>query len=213
VRSGLVDLINNEADLEVCGEAADAPSALRMVSEKKPDLVVIDLTLREGSGLELIKQIRALDGGVRMVVSSMHDERLFAERVLGAGAMGYVNKQEPAEKLLDAIRQTLNGRVYVSEQIAERVLQRVSRGSTSKEASPLQTLSDRELEVLNLIGEGLSTREIAEHLHLSVKTIDTYREHLKAKLGLKSANELVRYAVMWSLDPESERETPNDGAP
>jgi DNA-binding NarL/FixJ family response regulator len=201
VRSGLSELIGHEAGLEVCGEASDAATALTKVKETQPDIVIVDIMLKEGSGVELIKQIRALDPSIRMLVTSMHDERLYAERVLNAGAMGYVSKQEPAEKVIQAIRQVLAGRVYVSEQMADRVLRRVSHGAEDPKQSPLDALSDRELEVLNLIGQGLSTRQIAEQLHLSVKTIDTYREHIKSKLNLKTANELVRYAVAWTLDP------------
>lgn len=200
VRSGLAELIGREPDLEVCGEASDAPTAIRLVQETKPHVAIVDIMLKEGSGVELIKQIKALDSTIRMVVSSMHDENLYAERVLRAGAMGYVNKQEPAERILEAIRQVLAGRVHVSEQMADRVLRRVTRGSEEEAGTQVDALSDRELEVLQLIGQGKATREIAEQLHLSIKTIDTYREHIKTKLGLESANELVRFAVAWTLE-------------
>lgn len=208
VRSGLSDLLNSQADLEVCGEAEDAATAVGLVREKHPDLAIIDIMLKGGSGVELIKQIKALDPSVRMLVSSMHDETLYAERVLSAGAMGYVNKQEPASRVLDAIRQILAGRVYVSEKIADRVLRRVSHGAGEPGRTPLDTLSDRELEVFTLIGQGLATRQIAERLNLSIKTIDTYREHIKTKLDLESANELVRSAVAWTLDTERGGPTP-----
>lgn len=203
VRSGLSELLSGEADLDVCGEASDAASAVGLVRETHPDLAVIDIMLKGGSGVELIKQIKALDPSVRMLVSSMHDETLYAERVLSAGAMGYVNKQEPASRVLDAIRQILAGRIFVSERIADRVLRRVGQAAGEPTRTPLDALSDRELEVFTLIGQGLATRQIAERLNLSIKTIDTYREHIKTKLNLDSANELVRSAVAWTLDAES----------
>lgn len=202
VRHGMADLIRQEPDLEVCGEAADAATAVREVELKNPDLIVIDITLREGQGLELIKQIRAINPTVKMLVSSMHDERLYAERVLRAGAMGYVSKAESASKLVEAIRRVLAGRIYLSPQMADRVMHRLAQGKDDLQHRPLENLSDRELTVLELIGQGMSTRQIAQKLHLSVKTIDSYREHLKTKLNLQNANELVRYAVARAVDPE-----------
>jgi DNA-binding NarL/FixJ family response regulator len=210
VRSGLSDLIEAEADLTVCGTAADVPGALELVRETHPHVAVVDLMLREGSGIELIKQIQSFDSTIRIVVCSMHDDKLYAERALRAGATAYVNKQEPAERVLEAIRHVLSGRVFVDESIADRILLRVARGEEDGPRSAVETLSDRELEVLQLIGAGLTTRQIAEKLNLSVKTIDTYREHLKDKLDLDSANALVRYAVAWSLDPEATVEKPGD---
>jgi DNA-binding NarL/FixJ family response regulator len=207
VRAGLVKLINGQADLEVCGEASDATTALRLIRRHEPDLVVVDLMLREGSGIELIKQVAALDSSLKMLVCSMHDEALYAERVLAAGAMGYVSKQEPSRVVLEAIRRVLLGRIYTSEEIADRVLRRSSGKIKEGEGSPTDTLSDRELEVLGLLGKGLNTREIAEQLNLSTKTIDTYREHIKTKLGLKNANELLRFAVAWTLDPTTATHT------
>jgi DNA-binding NarL/FixJ family response regulator len=203
VRAGLVKLVSSQADLEVCGEAADATTALRLIRRHKPDLVLVDLMLREGSGIELIKQVAALDSSLPMLVCSMHDEALYAERVLAAGAMGYVSKQEPSRVVLEAIRRVLSGRIYTSEEIADRVLRRSSGKLKQGQGLPTDTLSDRELEVLGLLGQGLNTREIAEKLNLSTKTIDTYREHIKTKLGLKNANELLRFAVAWTLDPNS----------
>ena len=203
VRSGMSEMIARESDLEVCGEAEDAALALQLVRERRPDLVVIDISLREGSGVELVKQIHVEDPSIRMLVCSMHDETLYAERALRAGAMGYLNKQEPAESIMRAVRTVLGGRVYASEELADRVLRRVSRGTDNPGDSLLDALSDRELEVLGLLGDGLSTRQIADHLHLSTKTIDTYREHLKTKLNLQNAIELLRFAVACSLDPDS----------
>lgn len=199
VRHGLIQLIEGEPDLQICGDAADGAEALRRIAEIKPDLTVIDISLQDGSGIELIKQIKEKSPDTRMLVSSMHDESLYAERALSAGAMGYVSKESPVEMLLEAMRQVLSGRIYLSSRMADRVLHRAVHRSEEKLRSPLDTLSDRELEVLSLIGRGLSSRQIAEMLHLSVKTIDTYREHIKSKLDLKNANELVRYAVAWTL--------------
>lgn len=203
VREGLVKLINAQADLEVCGEAADAGTALRLVRKHKPDLMIVDLMLRDGSGAELVKQVAALDSSVKMLVCSMHDEALFSERVLASGAMGYVSKQEPSRVVLEAIRRVLSGRIYTSEEVAERVLLRASGKAGKGDGSSVDALSDRELEVLGLLGHGLDTKAIAERLQLSTKTIDTYREHIKTKLSLKNANELLRFAFAWSLDPSS----------
>lgn len=201
VRAGLVELVKSQPDLEVCGEASDAGPALRKTRDEKPDLIIVDLMLRNGSGLELIKQILAEDSSIKILVCSMHDEALFAERVLAAGAMGYVSKQEPSRVVLEAVRRVLSGRIYTSEDVADRVLRKASGKVKEGEASPVEVLSDREMEVLSLLGEGLSTREIADKLNLSTKTIDTHREHIKTKLGLNNANELLRFAVAWSLDP------------
>jgi DNA-binding NarL/FixJ family response regulator len=203
VRAGLAELINGQGDMEVCGQASDAATGLRMIREHKPELVIVDLMLRDGSGVELIKQVTALDSSVKMLVCSMHDEMLYAERVLAAGAMGYVSKQEPSRVVLEAMRRVLSGRIYTSEEIADRVLRRSSGRIKKQDESPVDVLSDRELEVLGLLGQGLNTREIAERLQLSTKTIDTYREHIKMKLSLKNASELLRFAVAWTLDPRA----------
>jgi DNA-binding NarL/FixJ family response regulator len=199
VRSGLADLIDSESDLMVCGQVSGAPDAMSLLREKRPHIVIIDLSLADGSGIDLIKHVKASDPTVKMIVFSMHDDTLYAERALHAGAMGYVNKNEPLERILEAIREVRANRVFVNDRIANRVLRRVAQRD-DRPRSPIETLSDRELEVLELIGEGMTTREIGEKLHLSVKTIDTYREHLKSKLELGSATELVRYAVAWTLD-------------
>ncbi len=200
-RRGLAELINEQPDLEVCGEASTASEALQQIRDKSPDLAVIDLSLGEGSGLELIKDIRYTNESIRLVVASMHDEDIFAERVMKAGAQGYVNKGEPAQRFIDAIRTVLKGQICVSDRLSNRIMRRaIGQNNGEAAASPLDTLTDRELQVLELIGQGKKTRDIAEQLHLSVKTIDTYREHLKVKLSLKSGNELVHYAVAWVLD-------------
>ena len=212
VRDGLAELINAQGDLHVCAQASDVSTALRLIREHKPELIVVDLMLRDGSGTELIKQVVELDSDIRILVCSMHDESLYAERVLAAGAMGYVSKQEPSRIVLEAIRRVLEGRVYTSEDIAERVVRRATGKSDAGEGSAIDVLSDRELEVLGLLGQGLSTREIAERLELSTKTIDTYRENIKVKLGLKNANELLRFAVAWTLDPSFEARRQKDSS-
>jgi DNA-binding NarL/FixJ family response regulator len=192
-------MIQREGDLTVCGEAEDAPGAMARLRDVEPDLVLADITLQQGDGLELVKQIRASYPKIRVLVVSMHDENLYAERAIRAGALGFVSKNEPADAIVEAIRTVLRGRVHVSEHLADRLLQRMTTTAPTPEETPLDTLSDREIEVLNLLGEGLSTREVAERLNLSTKTIHTYREHLKKKLGLKSASELIRYAVARNL--------------
>lgn len=200
VRKGLKELINSEDDMEVCGEASGASDALQMIMKAKPDLVLLDLTLKEGSGLELIKQVRSTQTTVKILVSSMHDESLFAERVLRAGAMGYVHKHEATELVVGAIRDVLKGKIYLSEGMADRMLHSLA-GLHQDMGQPLiDLLSDRELEVFELIGQGKSTREIAEKFKLSVKTIETHRESIKRKLNLDTGTELVRRAVQWVLE-------------
>jgi DNA-binding NarL/FixJ family response regulator len=199
VRRGLADLLAREPDIEVCGEATDVAEAMREIERSPPDLVVIDLTLKGGHGIDLIEKIKAKDERIRMLVSSMHDEMLFAERVLRAGAMGYVTKQEPPETLLCAVRQILRGEVYLSNKMTSRLLHQVVGGVLPAE-SPLQSLSNREIEVFEMIGQGLTTMQIARRLELSPKTIETHREKIKQKLNLKNSAELSRRAVQWALD-------------
>lgn len=200
VRNGLRMLIDDEPDLIVCGEAGDADEAIRVLDAKKPDLVIVDLSLKGSSGLELIKRIKSRTVTSKMLVSSMFDESLYAERVLNAGALGYVSKQEAMEKVVEAIRCVLSGRVYLSAAMSDRMLHRLARDQKAPERSPVESLSDRELEVFELIGRGRTTAEIANQLHLSVKTVETHREKVKAKLGLKSAAELYQYAVRWVME-------------
>jgi len=197
-RQGIAVLINQEPDLTVCGEAASAASALDLIQKQKPDLAVIDISLKTSSGLELIKNLKALLPQLSILVMSMHDETLYAERALRAGAMGYVMKQDASEKVLSAIRTVLKGDFFISEKIKTRMLQQtVGHRRPEIAASPVEALSDREMEVFQLIGNGYSTREIATQLNLSVKTIDSYREHLKLKLHLDTGADLVRYAIQW----------------
>lgn len=200
VRQGLSQLIGSEPGLEVCGEASDAAEALKLLAETKPDLIIVDISLNSGNGIELIKQIKVRDENVRMLVSSMHDESLFAERALRAGAMGYINKAETTDKVFDAIHQVLAGKIYLSARMTDRMLCRAIGSEEHMTGSPIDSLSDRELEVFELIGQGLTTRQIAAKLHLSPKTVETYRENIKSKLNLNNATELTRHAVQWTLE-------------
>jgi len=200
VRHGLRRLIADEPDLEVCGETSTAAEALSVIESTGPNLVLIDVSLEEGSGLELIKQIKASYPAVRMLVVSMHDESLFADRALSAGAMGYITKQKATTDLVQAIRQVLDGRVYLSERMTSRMLYRLVDKEQPSEDNPIERLSDRELEVFELIGQGVSTRKIAERLHISVKTVETHRENIKRKLDLEANLELIRWAVQWVFE-------------
>jgi len=199
-RRGLRAMIEQEPGLQVCGEAADAGEALRQVSVHEPDLVIVDVSLRKGHGIELVKQIRARNKRVKMLMCSMHDDQLFAERALSAGALGYVNKGEAPETILGSIRAVLHGGVYLSGEVSRRLLTRGHSGAGAPACRPGDSLSDRELAVFELIGNGFTTRAVAEQLFLSVKTVETYREHIKAKLGLKNGAELARHAAQWVLE-------------
>ncbi len=198
MRHGLAQLIQAESDLQVCGEAGNCAEGMRMINEKKPDLVIVDLTLPDKHGLELIKDIQAMYPDTLTLVLSMHDEALYAERALRAGARGYVMKETAADNLIKACRRILDGSIYLSDKMAGVMLELVT-GQRNKQAaaSPLERLTDRELEVLQLIGQGKATRHIAELLHVSVRTVDAHRAHIKDKLQLPDGNALVRYAVRW----------------
>jgi DNA-binding NarL/FixJ family response regulator len=198
MRQGLAQLINNEPDLVTCCEAETAGQALDAIVRQPPELVLADITLPDKSGLELIKDIQALHPGLAVLVISMHDESLYAERVLRAGGRGYIMKQEGGEKLMEAIRQVLAGRIYVSGKMSARILEIFSGRRAAGETSPVENLTDREFEVFQLIGQGKSTRQIADKLHLSVKTVEVHRVNIKAKLKLESASELVHFAVRWA---------------
>ena len=200
VRHGLAQLINDVPGLTVCGASATLSEALRALVASDPHLVILDLSLGDDSGLELLKSLKARRPDLPVLVLSMHDEAYYADRVLRAGAMGYVMKQEAAEQVIAAIRQVLSGKVYLSEAMASSMLSRLVGGKATEGGSPVANLTDRELEVLQLIGKGLGTRQIADKLRLSVKTVENHREHLKAKLKLHSSAELVRYAVRWELE-------------
>jgi DNA-binding NarL/FixJ family response regulator len=200
VRRGLTQLINGEDDLFVCAEASCGEDALANVDDVNPDLVVVDIALKGINGIELIKRMRSRLPDVKMLVSSMHDESLYAERALRAGARGYINKEEAPENVIEAIRQVLSGRVFLSSTMKDRLLSVMIDGGEPKEQSLVEALSDRELEVFTLIGRGLTTREIAHRLHLSVKTIETHRERVRSKLNISNSSELMRHAVQWVLE-------------
>ncbi len=200
VREGLALRIKGQPNLEVCGEAADVPEALHLVAEVKPDVAVIDIALRNGNGLDLIKRIKAHNDGVRMLVWSMYSESLFAERALRAGALGYINKEHATDQIITAIRCVLEGKVYLSEPMAGQLLGRLVNGGDAMNQSPITTLSDRELEVFRLIGHGLDTQEIAEKMCVSPKTVETYRARIKEKLNLTSSIDLLRHALQWVIE-------------
>ena len=203
MRTGLAQLIDNEGDLKVCAEADNAGQALDIAVSQTLDLILLDISLPDKNGLELIKDIRALKPGLPILAVSMHDEALYTERVLRAGGRGYIMKQEGGKKLLLAIRQVLNGQIYVSEKMSAGILETFSGRPAEATTSPVQQLSDREFEVFRLIGQGKSTREIAVHLHLSAKTVEVHRLNIKKKLKLKTATDLVRHAVRWLETEES----------
>jgi DNA-binding NarL/FixJ family response regulator len=199
VRQGLTLLINQEPDLAVCGDAEEMHAALTAIPAVKPDILIVDISLNGPDGLELLKNIRLTSPRLPVLILSMHDESIYAERALRAGANGYIMKQEATEKVLVALRRILSGEIYVSRRIANSMLQHYFRGASSSEHSSISELTDRELEVFRLIGEGHGTRQIAEVLHLSVKTVESYQAHIKEKLCLRSARELVQHAVEWNV--------------
>ncbi|MFT3784679.1 MAG: response regulator transcription factor [Tepidisphaeraceae bacterium] len=201
LRRGVAELINAEPIYEVCGEAANLADAYSLVNKLKPDLCVVDISLDGNNGVELMKELSYRWPDLPILAYSMHDEQIYAERALRAGAKGYVMKQHPPEALLAAIKVVLKGKIYLSDQMSDRLLGKLVGAGLSPTPlqSPIEKLSDRELEVLQLIGKGMTTSQIADKLCLSVKTIETYREHLKQKLNLKNGPELTRYAIEWSL--------------
>jgi DNA-binding NarL/FixJ family response regulator len=201
VREALALRIGRQPDLEVCGEAADMSDALRLVTDTRPDAAVVDISLKTGNGIDLIKRIKDRNDRIRMLVWSMHSESLYAERALRAGALGYINKDQATDKIIEALRRVLEGKVWLSAALAERVLQRaVGGGRKGVTRSPLDLLADRELEVFRLIGEGMKTADIAERLHLSVKTIETYRDRIRQRLNLGDGTKLAHCAVQWVLE-------------
>jgi DNA-binding NarL/FixJ family response regulator len=197
MRAGLAQLINKQPDVEVCCEAGNPAEALQEIGECQPDLLVTDITMPGRSGVEFIKDVLAVHTALPILVVSMHDEMIYAERVLRAGARGYVMKEAGGEKLLAAIRQVLAGKVYVSERMSASLLDSLTGRRPRGSSSPIEKLSDREFEIFQLVGQGKSTREIAKQLHLSPKTVDVHRGHIKEKLELKDATSLVRHAVRW----------------
>jgi DNA-binding NarL/FixJ family response regulator len=199
VRQGLTELIGLEPDMIACAAVANAPDALKSMQCCLPDAAIVDLSLMNGNnGLELIKDIKVRWPRLPVLVLSMHDEAIYAERCLRAGARGYIMKGEPGEVVMEALHRVLSGRIWLSEKMTSRLLNRLVEGETRKQRLAVENLSDRELEVFRMLGEGSGTRDISEKLHLSPKTVDTYREHIKAKLGLESAGEVLQFAIRWS---------------
>jgi DNA-binding NarL/FixJ family response regulator len=201
-RRGLVELINQEHDLVVCGETSTAAAALEEIKKHKPDLALVDITLPGRSGLTLIKDIQLCAPNTYVLVLSMHDENLYAERVLRAGGHGYIMKDEGGDKVVGAIRQVLGGKTYVSERVSTKIVDSFAGRSKKSENSPVGRLTDREFEVFQLLGQGLATAEIGCRLHLSPKTVDSHRLHIKEKLQMSSLPELMRYAVRWAATEE-----------
>ena len=196
LRRGIAALINTQPDLSVCGELSDARDAIASIQKLNPDIILLDLALQGTSGIEVLKNLKAQFPKIKVLVLSMHDEAIYAPRALRAGAMGYVMKQEAPENVVSALRRVLTGEVALSQNMGAKMLNRMA-GKRGTVSSPMDTLSDRELEVFNLLGNGSGTREIASRLHLSVKTIESHRAHIKEKLALDSAAQLVRHAIQW----------------
>lgn len=200
VRQGLIGLISTQPDFEVCGEASGISEAKKVAAESQPDVAIIDLTLEDGSGIDLLKDLRVTHPDLKLIVLTMHDELVFAERALRAGALGYVNKQEVSRTIISAIREILAGNLYLSQRTTERMV-RLAVGAQSRAAeSPISRLTDREVEVFEMIGRGLTSRQIAAKLDLSPKTIDAHRERIKQKLELKNVTELTKHAIQWILE-------------
>ena len=197
VRQGIRMLVGQEPDLTVCGDADNASDALTAIEHLKPNLAIVDLSLKSGSGMELIKDLQIRCPKVSILVLSMHDESFYAERALRAGAKGYVNKAEGPEKVIEGIRRILRGEVFLSEKVVSRMLSRLADGRTANAANLAECLTDRELQVFELIGTGKGAQEIAVQLHLSVKTIETHREHIKQKLKLEGSKDLLKLAIQW----------------
>jgi DNA-binding NarL/FixJ family response regulator len=203
VRQGLALMLNREADFVVCGEAEDANGALLVLASARPDVLILDISLNGPDGLDLLKNIRTTHPSLPVLILSMHDESIYAERALRAGANGYIMKQEATERVLVAVRRILSGEIYVSDRIANRLLKHYIAGSSTPRNSSVGDLSDRELEVFRLIGEGQGTRQIAESLHLSIKTVESYQAHIKEKLCLRSARELMQHAIEWNMNEKA----------
>ena len=198
VRQGLIELINRERDMCVCADAESAGAALKLIVATRPDVAIVDVSLKEDSGLELVKDIKIRFPKLAVLVLSMHDETFYAERFLRAGARGYVMKEVATETVMTAIRRVLAGEVYLSERMSSRILHKLVAGGPDRGRTTMDVLSDRELEVFRLIGQGLGTREIAKRLHVSVKTVEAHRAHIKDKLKLQTGTELLQQAIQWT---------------
>jgi len=203
MRKGLAQLINQEPDLETCGEAGNIPEALQVVESLKPDVVIVDMVLKDASGLDLLKDLKNRFPDLPTLVLSMQNESIYAERALRAGARGYIMKEETTENVVSALRQVLSGEVYLSDKMSKRILNQLAGGRSDKGKFSIEGLSDRELEVFQLIGQGYQSREVAKKLHLSVKTIESYREHIKVKLNLENAAQLTQTAIQWLQSQKS----------
>ena len=203
VRQGLSLMINREPDLVVCGEAEEAMGAMHVLASSHPDVMIVDISLTGPDGIDLLKNIRISHPTLPVLILSMHDEMVYAERALRAGANGYIMKQEATENVLVALRRLLSGEIYVSARIANQMLKHYITGSGTLRNSSIADLSDRELEVFRLIGEGHGTRQIAEELHISIKTVESYQAHIKEKLSLRSARELMQRAIQWNMDEKT----------
>lgn len=197
IRDGLTRLINHQNNLQICGEAESVHDALKGILAKKPDVVMLDITLDSSSGMDLIKDMKRRCSKSRILVLSMHDEALYAERAIRAGAKGYIMKQEASKDVLKAIHRILAGEIYLSAKMSAKMLHKVAEGKVDEKAMPEGSLSDRELQVFQLIGQGFGTRAIAEQLCISVKTVESYRAHIKVKMNLSNAHELTQHAVHW----------------
>jgi DNA-binding NarL/FixJ family response regulator len=203
VRQGLALLINREEDLVVCGDAEEASGAMYLLTSARPDVLIVDISLNGPDGLDLLKSMRSTHPTLPVLILSMHDESIYAERALRAGANGYIMKQEATEKVLVAIRRILSGEIYVSDRIANKMLKHYITGSGTLRSSSIADLTDRELEVFRLIGGGHGTRQIAEELHLSVKTVESYQAHIKEKLSLRTGRELMQHAIQWHMNEKA----------
>jgi DNA-binding NarL/FixJ family response regulator len=200
LRQGLIGLISTQPDFEVCGEASGVAEARQMAASARPDVAIVDLTLKDGNGIELIKEFTEQYPQLKILVVSMHDELLFAERALRAGAVGYVSKHEAIRTIVQAVRTVLGGKLYLSQTMTERMVNMAVGAKSNGARSPMERLTDREIEIFEMIGQGLTSRQIARHLELSPKTVETHREHIKEKLELKNATELTKHAVQWVLE-------------
>ena len=203
VRQGLSLLIDREPDLAVCGEAEEATGAMHLLASARPDVLIVDISLNGPDGLDLLKNVRITHPTLPVLILSMHEESIYAERALRAGANGYIMKQEATEKVLVAVRRILSGEMYVSDRVANKMLKHYITGAGTLRNSSIADLSDRELEVFRLIGDGHGTRQIAEELHLSIKTVESYQAHIKEKLSLRSARELMQHAIQWNMNEKT----------
>jgi DNA-binding NarL/FixJ family response regulator len=208
VRQGLCRIMDNEDDLVVCGEAETARDARSAIKELNPDVMIADISLKLSDGIELVRDVRAHHPHLPILVLSMHDETIYAERMLSAGANGYIMKQAASEQFLVALRRVLDGGIYVSEAVGNNMIQKFAAGGSYISANPIDRLSNRELQILHMIGKGMSTRETAESLNLSIKTVESHRQRIKRKLNLHTGTQLVQYAVNWFTGREASSSTP-----